>query len=278
MSASLAPIVEGISETAVTTVETVAHSDFVAPTLASETVFHIGSFELRNTLIMAWLAMFVLIIPALILRKRGLKLVPTGLQNFTEVIVEGFSNFWTSITQDPKQTRRFFPLVTTIFLFVIVSNWLGIFPGVGPIGVREVHEGREILVPLLRSGYADVNFTLALALISVVATQIYGMKTLGFFHYAGKFFVNPLKDPIGSFVGILELVSEFAKVISFTFRLFGNIFAGEMLLAVMGFLVPFLAPLPFYGLEIFVGFVQALVFSLLTLVFLKMAVTAHAEH
>ncbi len=223
--------------------------------------------------------MLVLIIPALVLKKRGLKLVPTGLQNFIEVLMEGFFNFWNGITNDRKETRRFFPLVTTIFLFVLVSNWLGIFPGVGPIGIYEEHEGREVLIPLLRSGYADVNFTLALALISVIATQVYGMKALGFFHYAGKFFKNPLKDPIGFFVGILELVSEFAKVISFTFRLFGNIFAGEMLLVVISFLVPFIAPLPFYGLEIFVGFVQALVFSLLTLVFLKMAVTSHAaEH
>lgn len=251
---------------------------FTPPTLASETVARIGSFELRNSLLMVWIAMLVLIIPAFILKKRGLRLIPTGLQNFMEVIVEGFFNFWNTITQDKKQTKIFFPLVTTIFLFIVTSNWLGIFPGVGPIGLHEIHEGHPVFVPLFRSGYADVNFTLALAIISVLAAQIYGMRTLGFFHYAGKFFKNPFKDPIGAFVGILELISEFAKVISFTFRLFGNIFAGEMLLVVIGFLVPFLAPLPFYGLELFVGFVQALVFSLLTLVFLKMAVTAHAEH
>lgn len=227
---------------------------------------------------MVWIAMLVLIIPALILKKRGLQLIPKGLQNFVETIIEGFLNFWTSITQDREQAKKFFPLVTTIFLFVITSNWLGIFPGVGPIGFHEVHEGHPVFIPLLRSGYADVNFTLALALISVIATQVYGIRSLGFFNYAGKFFKNPLKDPIGFFVGILELISEFAKIISFSFRLFGNIFAGEMLLVVIGFLVPFLAPLPFYGLEIFVGFVQALVFSLLTLVFLKMAVTSHAEH
>lgn len=253
-------------------------SEFAAPTLASETIAHIGSFELRNTLIMVWLAMIVLIVPVLILRKRGLKMIPSGLQNFTETIIEGFFGFWTQITQDPKQTKKFFPLVTTIFLFVIVSNWMGIFPGVGSIGIFEEHEGHQLFVPLFRSGFADVNFTLALAIISVVATQAFGIMSLGIFHYAGKFFINPLKDPIGCFVGILELISEFAKMISFTFRLFGNIFAGEMLLAVIGFLVPFIAPLPFYGLEIFVGFVQALVFSLLTLVFLKMAVTSHAEH
>lgn len=278
MSKVLAPSQEVHIEASGLQTKVQAEVGFTPPTLASETVAHIGTFELRNSLLMVWIVMLVLIIPALILRKRRLQLVPSGLQNFVEMLVEGFFNFWTSITKDREQTRKFFPLVTTIFIFVITSNWLGIFPGVGPIGLHEVHEGHPVFVPLLRSGYADINFTLALALISVIATQVYGIKSLGFFHYAGKFFKNPLKDPIGAFVGILELVSEFAKIVSFSFRLFGNIFAGEMLLVVMGFLMPFLAPLPFYGLEIFVGFVQALVFSLLTLVFLKMAVAPHAEH
>lgn len=248
---------------------------FTPPTLASETIAHIGSFQIRNSMVMGWIAMAVLILAAFILRRKGLKIVPRGFQNFVEVLIEGLFNFFNSITQDRAQTKKFFPIVATIFIFVILSNWMGIFPGVGPIGFYEEHEGSEIFIPYLRSGYADVNMTLALAIISVAATQIYGIISLGFFHYAGKFFVNPLKDFIGSFVGILELISEFAKMISFSFRLFGNIFAGEVLLVVMGFLAPFIAPLPFYGLEIFVGFVQALVFSLLTLVFMKMAVTSH---
>lgn len=250
---------------------------FSPPTLASETIAHIGSFSIRNSMVMAWIAMAVLIIGALIFKRKSGRLVPKGFQNFVEVLIEGLFNFFNSITQDRAQTKKFFPIVATIFIFVILSNWMGIFPGVGPIGFYEEHEGREIFVPYLRSGYADVNMTLALAIISVVATQIYGIISLGFFHYAGKFFVNPLKDFIGSFVGLLELISEFAKMISFSFRLFGNIFAGEVLLVVIGFLAPFIAPLPFYGLEIFVGFVQALVFSLLTLVFMKMAVTSHHE-
>lgn len=231
--------------------------------------------------------MVVLIIGALILKKKGVKLVPTGFQNFIEVIVGGLFDFFNTITQDEKQTRRFFPIVATIFIFVITSNWMGILPGVGSIGFYEREheaaevgieiEGNEIFVPYFRSGYADVNMTLALAIISVIATQIFGIISLGFFHYAGKFLVNPLRDPIGFFVGLLELISELAKMISFSFRLFGNIFAGEVLLVVIGFLAPFIAPIPFYGLELFVGFVQALVFALLTLVFMKMAVTSHSE-
>lgn len=293
---------------------------FAPPTLASETIAHIGSFPIRNSMLMGWIAMTVLIIGAIIFKRKGNKLIPKGFQNFVEVLIEGLFNFFDSVTQDKKQTRKFFPIVATIFLFVILSNWMGILPGVGPIGIYEeepaveesigaenivnsevrgeervlsehsalrvqsaeeevAEEPELVFVPFFRSAYADVNMTLALAIISIIATQIFGIASLGFFHYAGKFFVNPLRDPIGFFVGFLELISEFAKLISFTFRLFGNIFAGEVLLVVIGFLAPFIAPIPFYGLEIFVGFVQALVFSILTLVFFKMAATSHsAEH
>lgn len=280
---------------------------FTPPTLASETIAHIGSFSLRNSMLMGWIAMAVLIVSALVLRRKGVKLVPRGFQNFVEVIIGGLFDFFNTVTQDEKQTRRFFPIVATIFIFVITSNWMGILPGVGSIGFYEKEhetaevsvevggnahgevavevgvsekaepaEEKEIFVPYFRSGYADVNMTLALAIISVIATQIFGIISLGFFHYAGKFFVNPFRDPIGFFVGLLELISELAKMISFSFRLFGNIFAGEVLLVVIGFLAPFIAPVPFYGLELFVGFVQALVFALLTLVFMKMAVTSHS--
>lgn len=252
-------------------------AEFTPPTLASETIAHLGAFEIRNSMVMGWLAMAVLIIAAFVFRKKSGKIIPRGFQNFIEVIVDGLFNFFDGITQNREQTKRFFPMVATIFLFVLTSNWMGIFPGIGPIGIYEEHYGKVILVPFFRSAYADINMTLALAIISVIATQIVGIRSLGFFHYAGKFFVNPLRDPIGSFVGILELISELAKMISFSFRLFGNIFAGEILLLTISFLAPFVAPLPFYGLELFVGLVQALVFSLLTLVFMKMAVTSHHE-
>ena len=265
---------------------------FTPPTLASETIGHIASFPIRNSMLMGWVAIVLLVIGALVIKKKGLKMVPKGFQNFVEVIVEGLFNFFNTITNDEKQTRKFFPIVATIFILVLMSNWMGILPGVGSIGFyekehvevsvseepsAEVKTAETIFIPYFRSGFADVNMTLALAIISVVMTQFYGITSLGFFSYAGKFFVNPFKDPIGSGVGILELVSEFSKMISFSFRLFGNIFAGEILLTVISFLSPYLAPIPFYGLEIFVGFVQALVFSLLTLVFMKMAVTSHHE-
>lgn len=271
---------------------------FTPPTLASETIANLGSFSIRNSMVMGWIAMAVLIIVALIFKKKSIRTIPRGFQNLVETFIELLFNFFNSITQDRRQTKKFFPIVATIFIFVLTSNWMGILPGVGSIGFYEKHGTEEIakmsqeinefspqqetkepliFVPYFRSAYADVNMTLALAIISVIVTQIFGITSLGFFHYTGKFFVSPLRDPIGSFVGILELVSEFAKMVSFSFRLFGNIFAGEILLTVISFLAPFIAPIPFYGLEIFVGFVQALVFSILTLVFMKMAVTSHHE-
>lgn len=136
-------------------------------------------------------------------------------------------------------------------------------------------EKHSVFVPYLRAGTADLNTTLALGLFSQVMAQIVGFKYLGFSYL--KKFIN-FKDPIMFFVGILELVSEFSKVLSYAFRLFGNIFAGEVLLVVISALVPLIVPMPFYGLEIFVGFIQALVFSLLSLVFFNVATISHDDH
>ena len=249
-----------------------------APPLASETIGHLGSFELRNTMLMAWLAMAGLIALALLLKRTKYQEIPGKFQNFMEMIVEGLFNFFDSIVQDRAQTRTFFPLVATIFIFLALANWMGILPGVGSITIPGMHDGHPMMIPIFRSMNADVNMTLAIAVISVLATQIFGIAALGIAPYASKFFVAPWRDPVGAFVGILELVAEFAKVISFTFRLFGNIFAGEVLLVVISYLVPYLAPIPFLGLEIFVGFIQGLVFALLTVVFLKMATMGHGEH
>lgn len=251
---------------------------FSPPTIYSETIAHVGNFEIRNTLLMSWISViFLCVIAWKFSRKYRENEVPTGFQNLIETLIEGIYDFFHSVTQDAKQTKAFFGVCATIFFFVVVSNWFGIFPGVGPIGIWEEHEGKKLLVPLLRSTFSDVNMTMAIAGISVIMTQFYGMAHLGFGGYWGKFFVNPFRDPIGFGVGLLELVSEFSKIISFTFRLYGNIFAGEVLLVVIAFLAPYIAPIPFYGLELFVGLVQGLVFSLLTLVFFKMGATGHGH-
>ena len=250
------------------------------PTLASETIAHLGSFEIRNTLVMAWITMLILIGVALFGKMRGYRLVPTRFQAMLEFTVEGLFDLFDSIIQNRALTRKVFPMVATFFLFIILGNWLGIVPGVGSITIEAMHEGHLTHVPLLRSMNADANVTLAFTLISVIATQVLGLATLGLLGHAKKYFVAPWHKPygIGTVVGILELVGELARLISFVFRLFGNIFAGEVLLVVIFFLVPYILPIPFLGLEIFVGFIQALVFSLLTVAFIKMATTGHGDH
>jgi F-type H+-transporting ATPase subunit a len=209
-----------------------------------------------------------------------------------ETVIEGAVNFMETITGDRKQAKKFFPIVFTIFIFVILSNWIEIVPGLGSIGIFAQEEGRTVLIPFIRSSSADLNLTLAIAIVSVISTQIFGIVGIGFWKYGKKFLpfgglfkikygflpVPSFNGFINFFAGFLELIAELAKFVSFSFRLFGNIFAGEVLLTVVSFLVPYIVPLPFLFLEIFVGFVQALVFAMLTLVFLKMAVTAHEEH
>lgn len=252
--------------------------------LAAEPIFHLGSLTVTNSLLVGLIVTLVLISVAWLISRRGLREVPSGLQNVVESLIEGALVFITSVTGSREQAQRFLPLTATIFFFVLLSNWFGLLPGVGTIGIYEVHNGHTVLVPFLRSASADLNATLAIAFVAVLGTQIFGIITLGFFKHAGKYlnFGSLIKhfsfqSIILFFVGLLELISEVAKVVSFSFRLFGNIFAGEVLLIVVAALVPYLAPLPFIFLEIFVGLVQALVFSLLTLVFLTIATAEHAH-
>lgn len=241
--------------------------------LAAEKIAHIGSFPITNSMLTSWIATLLLIVLGL-LAARNLKEIPRGIQNFFEYVVELLMNMVNSVMDNKEQTRKYFPLLATIFLFIITNNWLGLLPGVGTIGLRENIHGKDVLVPLLRSGNADLNTTLALAIVAVIAIQIFGIIAIGVIKYGSKF-IN-FKSPILFFVGILELISELSRLISFSFRLFGNVFAGEVLLAVIAMLMPFVGPLPFYGLELFVGFIQALVFTMLTLVFIKAAITDHA--
>lgn len=240
--------------------------------LAAEPLFHIGTFPVTNTLIMAWvIVLFLGLFAFYVSRKYSEK--PRDAQNVLEMIVEKLLDFMSDVLGSRAQAIKVFPLVATIFIFIAFSNWIEIVPGLGTIGLFETHEGHTVLVPFIRSTSADLNFTIALAVITVFSIQILGIMSIGFFKYVGKF-IN-FHGPINFFVGILELIGEVSKIVSLSFRLFGNIFAGEVLLTVVLFLVPYIVPLPFLGLEIFVGFVQALVFSMLTLVFLKIATAKH---
>lgn len=236
--------------------------------ISAETLFTIGTLPVTNALITSLLVTFLLSIFALAaffsFRKGS---APSLFSTFVERVITFFYELTEGIAG--KNADRFFPLIMTFFLFIVTANWFGLLPGLAGIGVTVMDHGKEIVVPLFRAATTDLNVTLALALISVGVTQYYGIKFLGARAHLSKYF--NLKG-MNSFVGILEFVGVFSGIISFTFRLFGNIFAGEVLLVVMGGLIPLFLPVPFLGLEVFVGLIQGIVFSILTLVFMNMAV------
>lgn len=278
--------------------------------LAAEPVIHLGSFVITNGLLTTWVVMIILIILAFLATRRipadlskasNQDLVPSGIQNVFEMVIEAITNQTRSVAGE--WTPKFFPIVATIFIFVLLANYSGLLPGVGSIGLLEhphgegeagfvangsiltgekAPEGEEgwIVVPFLRAPSADLNFTLALAVVTVVLTQYFGIKAQRGAYFKKFFDVSGFKQGalmgiIGIFVGILELIGEISRLLSFSFRLFGNIFAGEVLLMVIGFLIPYIASLPFYGLELFVGFIQAAVFMMLAVVFMSMATQGH---
>ena len=355
-------------------------SSLLAIQLPAEMIFEgddfatpLGAWNLMNTMLTTWLAMLVLIILALFIRK-SLTEIPGRFQALFEIIIEFFLNLCESIAGREKG-RRFFPLVFTIFIFIVVANWMGILPGFGTVGriadpeeiahhhgihhyvdpaladhtsedshAKHDEHGEDShskhdehdedshakhdehsdhldsvalhvftgqgafsylapgsfseqltfeeyenqsglvgedkraghLVPFLRSANTDINMTLAMAIIAMVMVHFWGFSILGFPSHIGKF-INFKEGPIGFFVGILEIISELAKVVSFTFRLFGNIFAGEVLLMALAFLLPLIGIIPFLGLELFVGVIQAFIFSMLTLVFASMASVSHSS-
>lgn len=235
--------------------------------LAAEKVLTIGGFPISNALLTTWVVMAFLSLFAIITSLR-ISTIPGTLQSVAEVVIEALGSLFESIMHESY--KRYFPLLATLFFFIITLNWAGLLPGVGTVGF---FKGEEF-TPLFRSGTADLNTTLALAIFVVVFIQIIGLRTFGV-KYLKKFF--NFTSPVNFFVGILELISEMSRIVSFAFRLFGNIFAGEVLLAVIAFLIPVLAPVPFLGLELFVGFIQALVFAMLTSVFLLIATSSEHE-
>ncbi len=249
--------------------------------ISAEPIFYLWNFPVTNTLLISTAIVLSLIIFSFFLNKR-LKTIPSGIQNIIEYILESLLNLVDSVTGSREQSKKFFPLVASIFIFVILSNWVEILPGLGTIGIKEINNGKEVIKPFIRSSSSDLNVTLSIALISVFSVQILGITAMGIKKYSKRFFVNPFKKPyvVGTFVGILEIISELAKIISFSFRLFGNIFAGEVVLIISLFLLPYffnILPLPFLFLELFVGFIQALIFSMLTLIFLKVGCTEIEE-
>ncbi|OGY29070.1 MAG: ATP synthase F0 subunit A [Candidatus Woykebacteria bacterium RIFCSPHIGHO2_12_FULL_45_10] len=239
---------------------------------AAEKLFNIGSLPITNALLTT-LVVSTLIITFALLATRKMKKVPGDLQNFAETLVEGLLNLIEPLAGE--KTRRFFPFIATFFIFIITANYFGLLPITSGFGLVRAFNGQETIVPLFRSINSDLNSTLALALISVGVTHYFSVTTLGLVGYLKRYLSL---NPIYLFVGFLEIISEFTKIISLSFRLFGNIFAGETLLTTVSSLFAFVIPLPFMFLELLVGFVQATVFMMLTLVFMIILTEKHEAH
>lgn len=239
--------------------------------LAPERLFTLWGLPIPNTLIAAWTVIVVLGLVAFAVGRKP-QLVPRRLQNLFEMLFDFVLNFMEQTLGSRALAIRYFPLIATIFLFIFASNLFDFLPFFGSVGI---HRGGEF-IPLYHPVNADLNVTLALAIIAVFSIEIAGIAALGVWRYAGKFF--NFKSVLGFFVGIIEFVSELSRFISFSFRLFGNIFAGEVLLSVVALFVPYVFPVPLMAFELFVGFVQAAVFAMLTLFFIKLAVAMpHGE-
>lgn len=238
--------------------------------LKAQELFNIGGFVITNSLLLTLVASLILISGAFIV-SRKINIVPGKLQGALEMGTESLLGLMESTLGSMEKAQKYFPLIATIFIFILTSNLLGIFPGVGSF-MFEI-EGKEF--SLFRSPASDLNFTLAFAVVSVLATNILGIVSVGVFSHIGKF-LN-FTNPINFFVGILELISEFVRVISLSFRLFGNVFAGEVLLSIIFFLMPYFMPLPFLFLEFFIGIIQAFIFAMITLVSISLHTAIH-EH
>ncbi|HCC22551.1 hypothetical protein A2480_04000 [Candidatus Uhrbacteria bacterium RIFOXYC2_FULL_47_19] len=267
----------------------------MAVPVPAEKLFLIGDLPVTNSMVNAWVAIAAFVVLAWLLRrpKNG---APRGIQNAVEALLEFMLGFMDQVTGDRAKSRRFFPLVGTLFLFIVLSNWMGLLPGVGTFGLNGEHGH---LIPIFRPATSDLNMTLAMGIAAVVMSHAFGIVSLGFFRHWNKFIQlgtfwkaligfrhkSPVDYLLGIFVafielgvGLIELVSEVAKMVSLSLRLFGNIFAGEVLIHVISSLIAFVVPIPFMFMEVIVGIVQALVFSLLTLVYLTIATSKpHGE-
>ena len=263
--------------------------------IAPDAIFPIFGFQVTNTLLGSVLAGIILIL-VFVLGTRKQELIPTGMQNAIEALVVFLLDLINGVVGgDRSRARKFFPLVASFFFFILVANLIDVLPGVDTIGQIDAKAIAAIpnhaqpvlgfllfgnisnaIIPWIRPATTDLNLNLAMAVIAIVTAQSFGFATLGPRQHLSKYF--NFRGPIDFFVGILELVGEFTRVISLAFRLFGNVFAGSAVLAVFAFLLPVVADLIFVPFEIFVAAVQALIFALLTLIFLQITSVSHEEH
>ena len=261
-------------------------------TLFAEPVYHYKNFPITNALLTSWVVVIIIIILSFILRSK-LREIPSKIQNLFEIIVEGALSLCDQVTNNRTLSMKIFPIAISVFFFILINNWFGILP-LGGFGFIEKGETSTIFVPFLRGGTADINTTIALAIMAVLGANIFGVFSIGIWKTFNKYVnLNVIgqigkkirKDPtiiivapITFFVGLIEIIGEFAKIASLSFRLFGNVFAGEVLLVSMAALVGYIVPIPFLFLEILVGLIQALIFSILLVVYFTIGATDHDEH
>ncbi len=265
------------------------------PAKATE-IFNIGAFPVTNSMLVTWMVALAIIVFAQ-MATRNMKLVPDGAQNFLEFLVEGLYNFIESII-GAELVKKTFWFFLTIFIFILFTNWFGLIPGVGTVGWgQQTSEGFKVTQPLLRGGNADLNMTFAMSAVFMVLWVVWALQSNGVWGFAlhlfgpkgeSTGFIKYMMIVIFFLVGFLEIISIAFRPISLSFRLYGNVFAGENLLEAMSNIVknpPWaravfsaLLPVPFYFLEILVGLVQAFVFMLLTTVFTALICAHDEEH
>ncbi|GAC1389966.1 MAG: F0F1 ATP synthase subunit A [Ktedonobacteraceae bacterium] len=263
--------------------------------IAPDTIFTIFGFPVTNTLLGSIIAGIILIL-VFVLGTRRQELVPKGMQNAIEALVVFLLGLTNSVVGgDKARARKFFPLAASFFFFILVANLIDVLPGVDTVGQINTDEIAKLhthsqpilgfllfgdisnkIIPWIRPATTDLNLNIAMAVIAIVTSQVFGFYTLGPKVHLSKY-VN-VRGPIDFFVGILEFIGEFTRIISLSFRLFGNVFAGSAVLAVFAFLLPVVADLVFVPFEIFVAAVQAFIFALLTLIYLQITSVSHEEH
>jgi F-type H+-transporting ATPase subunit a len=264
-------------------VETTEHEH----TLYAEQLTSVYGLPITNALLGSWVALIIIIVLAILVRV-SIRLIPGKMQSIWEIICEQCMDLCDQVTNSREISESAFPIAIAIFIFVLINDWVGILPGIGSILVMV--DGHS--TALLRGATADINTTLALSLFSVVVANLLGIVSIGLWNTITKFIAVPelikfkeivkkptllIQIPVNIFIGLLELLGEFAKIAALSFRLFGNVFAGEVLLAAMAALIAYGVPVPFLFLEFFVGIIQAFIISLLTVVYITLAMQMHSS-
>lgn len=255
----------------------------------ADPLFYIGPYPVYNTFLITLISALI-VLGFFYLGARKASIIPGPLQNFCEWVLKLLMDLCEEVA-GKESARRFFPWVASIFFLILIANWWEVIPGIETIGTKTSEvpgcpqhlsgifltgSASNCIIPWLRPPSTDLNFTIGLAVVSFIVTQIYGFRMLGTRKQIGRYFM--LQDgPMGLVVGVLDLLLEPLRIISLSFRLFGNLFAGDVLLLVMSFLIPVVGAIPFYVLEVFIGFIQAFVFAFLTLIFLSLGTVAHGH-